>query len=244
MKIIEVNDYFELSKTAADYISNRVRNFPTITLGLATGSTPLGLYNSLIDDHIRNRTSYQDVVTFNLDEYIGLLPTNRNSYRYFMNTNFFNNIDIKLSNTYIPRGDVNDLETEAIEYEQLIENQGGVDIQILGIGSNGHIGFNEPGTSFHSKTQIVELTTSTRQANARFFHGLDDVPTKAITMGIETIMKSKEILLLISGENKKDAFQRLLYGEIDEGFPASILRKHPLVTVIADKAAIAKCKIV
>ncbi|WP_227935575.1 glucosamine-6-phosphate deaminase [Alkalihalobacillus deserti] len=243
MKIIEVNDYQEMSKQAADYISNRVRKLPSLTLGLSTGGTPLGLYKNLIEDYKENHTSYQKVKTFNLDEYVGLAQTNPNSYRYYMNDIFFNHINIDKSKTNIPRGDVDDVEREALDYEQLIERSGGVDIQILGIGSNGHIGFNEPGTSFDSKTHIVELATSTREANARFFNNLEEVPTRAITMGIATIMKSKEILLLISGESKKEALANLMFGEIHEGFPASILRNHPAVTVIVDKAAIAESKV-
>jgi glucosamine-6-phosphate deaminase len=239
MKIIEVNDYNKMSKKAADYITNKIRRFPSLTLGLATGGTPLGLYKYLIEDHKKNLTSYQEITTFNLDEYIGLSQTNHNSYRYYMNDQLFNHINIKKSKTNIPRGDVDNVEKEAFHYEELIKSHGGVEIQILGIGSNGHIGFNEPGTSFDSITHIVQLAASTREVNARFFNNLEEVPTRAITMGIATIMKSKEILLLISGESKKEAFRNLMYGEIHEGFPASILRNHPAVTVIADKGAIA-----
>jgi glucosamine-6-phosphate deaminase len=156
-----------------------------------------------------------------------------------MNDLFFNHIDINKGKTHIPQGDVSDMQRECLRYEELITENGGIDLQILGIGGNGHIGFNEPGTSFHSKTHIVDLAPSTIEANARFFTQLEEVPTKAITMGISTIMKSKEILLLVSGESKKEALDKLMNGPVDESFPASILKNHPRVTIIADKAAVA-----
>ncbi|KSU60297.1 glucosamine-6-phosphate deaminase [[Bacillus] enclensis] len=237
MKIIEVKNYEEMSKRAADYVVEKVRSFPGITLGLATGGTPLGLYRHLIEDHRNNLTSYQNVTTFNLDEYAGCDETDPHSYRYFMNESLFNHIDINKANTFIPRGDGEDMEREAQEYEQLIASHGGIDLQILGIGSNGHIGFNEPGTSFQSQTHIVELTDSTREANARFFDRIEDVPLKAITMGIATIMRSKEILLLVSGPNKREAFSRLMHEEVNEQFPVSVLKNHPAVTVMIDQAA-------
>lgn len=243
MKIIEVKNYQQMSNKAAEYIIEKVIKFPSITLGLATGGTPIGTYRKLIEDHQKNGTSYQKVTTFNLDEYIGLSGENKNSYRYFMNEQLFNHIDIKKTKTYVPRGDVDDVQKECLYYEELLAKHGGVDLQILGIGSNGHIGFNEPGTSFESKTHIVNLTPSTIQANARFFNRVKEVPTKAITMGISTIMKSKEILLLISGETKREALFRLLNGDVNEGFPASVLKSHPSVTIIADEAAVADIKI-
>ena len=243
MKIIEVKDYQQMSQKAAEFIVEKVRKNPEIHLGLATGGTPIGTYTNLIADHRENGTSYRKVISFNLDEYIGLSGNNRNSYRYYMDSQLFNHIDIKKSNTYIPHGNAFDTKKECLLYEQLIEEVGGVDLQILGIGSNGHIGFNEPGSSFESTTHIVHLEASTIKANARFFDRLEEVPTKAITMGISTIMKSKEILLLVSGKSKKVALRRLLQGEITENFPASVLKKHPCVTIIADKAAIADLKV-
>lgn len=243
MKIIEVNDYQQMSNRAAEFIIEKVIQNPSINLGLATGGTPIGTYKCLIEDHKKNGTSYQKVTTFNLDEYIGLSGDNRNSYRYFMNDQLFNYIDVDKAKTNIPNGIAVDFQEECIRYEDLIDNHGGVDLQILGIGSNGHIGFNEPGTSFGSKTHIVELADSTIQANARFFDRIEEVPTKAITMGISTIMKSKEILLLVSGENKKEALFSLLNGEINERFPASVLKNHPCVTIIADKVATADLKV-
>jgi glucosamine-6-phosphate deaminase len=243
MRIIEVKDYQQMSNRAAEFIIEKVVQNPSIKLGLATGGTPIGTYKSLIEDHIMNGTSYQKVTTFNLDEYMGLSGDNKNSYRYFMNNQLFNYIDMNKAKTNIPSGIAADFQEECNRYEDLIAKHGGVDLQILGIGSNGHIGFNEPGTSFDSKTHIVKLAPSTIQANARFFNRIEEVPTKAITMGIATIMKSKEILLLVSGEKKKEALFRLLNGKINESFPASVLKNHPCVTIIADKAAIADLKI-
>ncbi|CAH0344201.1 glucosamine-6-phosphate deaminase [Bacillus sp. CECT 9360] len=239
MKIIEVNDYQEMSKRASDIIIEKVRSNPAITLGLATGGTPIGTYAALIEDHKNKQTSYEQVTTYNLDEYIGLSGNHPNSYRYFMDNKLFHHLDIQKSRTKIPRGDTGDNLEECGSYEQSIKRHGGIDLQILGIGSNGHIGFNEPGTSFDSKTHIIDLTPTTRKANARFFKKEEDVPYQAMTMGISTIMKSKEILLLVSGDKKKEALYQLLHGGIDESFPASVLKKHPYVTVIADKAALA-----
>ncbi|WP_312476255.1 glucosamine-6-phosphate deaminase [Neobacillus sp.] len=243
MKLIEVKDYQEMSKKAAEYIIDKVCHHPTITLGLATGGTPIGTYKILIEDYQKNGTSYQGVTVFNLDEYIGLTGENKNSYRYFMNEQLFNHIDIKKENTNIPRGDATDFQKECNRYEELLTEHGGINLQILGIGNNGHIGFNEPGTSFNSTTNIVNLAPSTIRANARFFNQPEEVPTKAITMGISTIMKSEEILLLVSGESKKEALSKLFNEEINENFPASVLKKHPCVTIIADKAAIADLKV-
>lgn len=238
MKIIAVKDYQEMSKKAAEFILERLHSNPSLKLGLATGGTPVGTYENLIKDHRENGTTYQDVITFNLDEYIGLSGKHPNSYRYFMNEQLFNSIDIKKANTNIPQGDAKDMQMECLDYEKLIEENNGVDLQILGIGGNGHIGFNEPGTSFDSNTHVIDLDSSTREANARFFENLDEVPTQAITMGISTIMKSKEILLLISGEGKREAVSNLLDGEITENFPASVLKRHPNVIIIADESAL------
>jgi glucosamine-6-phosphate deaminase len=243
MKIIEVKNYQEMSAIAAKYIIEKVQANPNLHLGLATGGTPVGIYSNLIEDHRKNGTSYSQVTTFNLDEYVGLTGENPNSYRYYMDDHLFNHLDFQKANTYVPRGNAANIQKECVDYEELMENHGGVDLQILGIGSNGHIGFNEPGTSFNSKTHIVNLAPSTREANARFFNSLEEVPTEAITMGISTIMKSKEILLLISGKSKSKALHKLLTGSIDEGFPASVLKNHPRVTIIADEAAIAGQKV-
>jgi glucosamine-6-phosphate deaminase len=237
MNIVKVKDYDEMSLKAAEILTEKVRRNPSINLGLATGGTPVGLYKQLAEDHQTNHTSYQQVKTFNLDEYVGLAGDHPNSYRHFMDKQLFRHIDINRKNTYVPLGDTDDPGQQCADYENVLKQHGGVDLQILGIGCNGHIGFNEPGTSFQSETHIVELAPSTREANARFFNSLEEVPTHAITMGIASILRSKEILLLISGEKKRNALYQLLQGEVSENFPASILRTHPCVTIIADEAA-------
>ena len=241
MKIIKVTDYHEMSRIAADYVIAQLHLKPQIKLGMATGDTPKGLYRELVSDHRKNGTSYKGVQTFNLDEYIGLSSRDSQSYRYYMDSHLFDRIDIDKTNTHLPKGDAEDAFAEAEAYEKLIQDSGKVDLQILGIGGNGHIGFNEPGTPFDSTTHVVELTLATRTANAKFFGSLDLVPRRAITMGIATIMGSNEILLLVSGEGKSAALCRLLMGEIDEGFPASVLKTHPNVIVIADEAALSLC---
>lgn len=243
MNIIEVKDYAEMSQKAAEYIIEKVSQSPKLNMGLATGGTPIGTYKNLIEDFKKNGTSYRNVTTFNLDEYVGLSGDNENSYRYFMDVQFFNHIDIDKEKTFVPLGNKTNLDEECIRYEQLLADHNGIDLQVLGIGSNGHIGFNEPGTSFNTQTHVVDLAPSTIEANARFFNQIEEVPTKAITMGISTIMKSKEILLLVSGANKKEAMSRLLTENVSESFPASVLKNHPCVTIIADKAAVSGLKI-
>ncbi|MDC7771399.1 glucosamine-6-phosphate deaminase [Priestia megaterium] len=240
MNIIQVKNYSEMSAKAADMLISKLHEKPNMNLGLATGGTPKGLYDCLIQDHKEHGTSYKHVTSFNLDEYVGMKPQDPNSYHYYMADALFNHIDIDVSNTHVPNGLADTPEEECRRYDEMIQNHGGIDLQILGIGQNGHIGFNEPGTSFNSPTHIVTLEESTRKANARYFNSLDEVPTQAITMGIESIMKSKEILLLISGEAKAEAMYQLLNGEITEDFPASILKKHHCVTIIADQEALAK----
>ena len=238
MKIIEVKNYQEMSQAAAKYIINKVKNSPKLTLGLATGGTPTGVYQQLVEDHKQNHTSYAHVTSFNLDEYIGLAKDDPNSYYHYMDENLFKHINISPEHTHIPSGMNLDLQAVCNEYESKILEQGGIDLQLLGIGSNGHIGFNEPGTSFQAKTHVVDLTPSTREANARYFNKFEEVPTQAITMGIQTIFKSKEILLLISGKEKQEAMANLLNGDVTESFPASILKQHPNATVIADEEAL------
>jgi glucosamine-6-phosphate deaminase len=240
MKIKKVKSYEEMSRIAANIIIDKVRSNPSINLGLATGSTPVGMYEKLVQDHQEKGTSYKKVKTFNLDEYIGLSSEDPNSYRSFMNEQLFNHIDVPIENTHVPHGDAKDPQQECAEYEALLKKHGGVDLQILGIGGNGHVGFNEPGTSFQSETHIIELAESTRRANARFFNSLEEVPTQAITMGIASIMQSKEILLLVSGEKKSQALKQLLEGDVGEHFPASVLKTHPNVTIIADEAALSE----
>ncbi|MED5051331.1 glucosamine-6-phosphate deaminase [Anoxybacillus rupiensis] len=239
MKIIEVRDYKEMSQKAAEWIIHQVRINPHSVLGLATGGTMLGTYAALVEDYRNHQTTYRHVHTVNLDEYIGLDGDHPNSYRYYMNHHFFHFIDIPPSQTHIPNGLAKDVEAECQRYEGVIEGVGGIDLQIVGIGQNGHIGFNEPGTSFDSTTHVVRLAESTRKANARFFSSIEEVPTHAITMGIATIMKSKQILLLASGEEKATILSQLLETEVTPAIPASILKTHDNVTIMADQKALA-----
>ncbi|SDK03700.1 glucosamine-6-phosphate deaminase [Sediminibacillus albus] len=243
MKIEQVENYQEMSKYACDAIIDKVNSLQNPVLGLATGSTPEGVYNYLREENRNNRVTFRDTCTFNLDEYVGLAGDNPNSYRYYMNDRLFNHIDIPKQQTFIPNGKATDLSKECREYEQLLEDNQEIDLQILGLGLNGHIGFNEPGTSFKTRTHVVDLALSTREANARFFDSIEEVPNQAITMGIETIMNSKQILLLVSGERKAKALDQLLHGEVSEEFPASILKTHDNVKIIADKAALSKVRV-
>jgi glucosamine-6-phosphate deaminase len=242
MKIIKVKDYQEMSERAGDLLMEKVNTESKPVLGLATGSTPEGMYAYLSKKYKEGKVSFSDVHTFNLDEYVGLEANDPNSYMYYMKKHLFHHIDLPEQNAHLPDGEKENLEEECKAYEKEIERAGKIDLQMLGIGLNGHIGFNEPGTSFKSRTHIVALDESTRQANARFFDSIEEVPTQALTMGIETIMESKEILLLISGEGKADTLAKLLEGKVTEDFPASILHDHPNVTIIADEAAHSRVK--
>lgn len=237
LKIIKTSDYKEMSMEAGKLVVDVMKEKERPVLGLATGSTPEGLYEYLIEQNQKGTISFKNTITFNLDEYIGLPKENPSSYYFFMMDKLFNHIDIPLENVSLPNGMAQDLEQECRSYEEKIEQSGPIDVQILGVGVNGHIAFNEPGTSFSSKTQVVDLTESTISANARFFDNPDDVPRKAISMGLETIMRAKKIILLASGEQKAEAMERLVNGEISEEFPVSILKNHPDVTVIGDEAA-------
>lgn len=240
MKPLIAKDYEDMSLKACNIIMDKLQEIEQPNLGLATGSTPEGLYDCLIEQYNSDKISFKNITTFNLDEYIGLSAENPNSYRYFMDNKFFNKIDILPENTHIPNGVADNLEKECVRFEKSIQDKGGIDLQILGLGMNGHIAFNEPGTQFNSRTQVVDLAEATIEANARFFNSLDEVPKQAISMGIKTIMESKEIILLASGESKADAVAKLLNGVITEDFPASILQEHNNVTIIADEAALAK----
>lgn len=231
LKITECTSYSEMSQQAAQYFIKQLGRKPSSVIGLATGSTPIGLYKELIALEKDEKLSFEEATTFNLDEYIGLPSSHPESYCSYMHRHLFDHISLLPENHHLPDGMASDLELEARKYEEDIEAAGGIDLQILGLGSNGHIGFNEPGTSFSSQTHIVGLSTATREANARFFPSIYEVPTHAITMGIDTIMKAKKIVLLIYGQDKKEAYSRFLYGGVDESFPASILRLHPNVSV-------------
>lgn len=242
MKIIKTKDYAEMSQKACELIVDRLATLETPVLGLATGSTPEGLYECLIKKNDGKEVSFENVTTFNLDEYIGLAADHPNSYHYFMNENFFKHIDISSKNTHLPNGVATDLKQECADFDQLIQKSGGIDLQILGLGTNGHIAFNEPGSKFEGRTDIVDLAQETLDANARFFDSIEEVPTQAVSMGIGSIMEGKEIVLLVSGEAKAEALASVINGEVTEDFPASILQKHNQVTIIADEAALSLVK--
>ena len=212
---------------------------PSCTLGLATGSSPIGTYQNLVKDVKAGEISFKDVKTYNLDEYCGISRSHPQSYYYFMHDNLFNHVDIDEANVHIPAVSNDHLEEDCKTYNDMLHNAT-IDLQLLGIGGNGHIGFNEPGTSFEQETFIVKLTDKTRQDNKRFFNSIDEVPTHAITMGIKNIMQAKRILMLISGVNKADTVVKLLSGNITTDFPASVLNNHPDVTVIIDQDAYSK----
>ena len=226
----------DLSFKAFQLIKAIVVSKSNPVLGLATGSTPVQLYQYLIDDHKKQHTSYASVKTINLDEYIGLDPKNHLSYRYFMDENLFNHIDIDKNNTFIPNGTASDLVAECQRYNELTIKYP-CDVQLLGLGNNGHIGFNEPLTPFDSHTRIVDLTKETIHANARFFTSIDDVPKKAITLGIDNIMKSKKIILLAFGKSKAKAVKAMIEDEMSVNCPASVLRNHPDVHIFLDNEA-------
>ncbi|MDL2292054.1 glucosamine-6-phosphate deaminase [Acholeplasma sp. OttesenSCG-928-E16] len=237
MNIRIFNDKEELYREAANFFIDHVKENPNAILGLATGATPIPLYQNLILDHKENKTDYSKVKSFNLDEYIGLPKDHKETYYNFMNENLFKYINIK--ETYVPNGDPNKKEQSCLEYENLISNNQ-IEIQLLGLGANGHIGFNEPLTPFDSKTHIVTLANKTREDNARFFNSLDEVPKEAITMGIASIMKAKTLILLAVGENKADAIYEMIYGKVSTECPASILQTHSDCYVFIDRAAASK----
>ena len=234
MNILVCKDYNEMSKVAADLLETEIHKNPDLTLGLATGQTPIGLYENLIKKHNESGLDFSNVKSFNLDEYIGLNKENEHSYYHFMKKNLFDHINIKEENTNIPSGVSSDIQKECIEYENLL-SQNGIDVQILGIGANSHIAFNEPADTFSNTTFLVELTESTINANARFFDSIEEVPTKAISMGIGSIFKAKKIILLASGKNKAQAIYNTVFGDIDPKKPSSILKIHPDVTLVLDK---------
>lgn len=236
MKVIITKDYDEMSRKAFEVMSGVVKSNPEAVIGLATGSTPIGLYKNMIKDHNENGTSYKKIKTVNLDEYAGLDVNSDQSYVYFMRDNLFNHIDIDLKNTNIENGKAADREAECARYNALLETMQ-QDIQVLGIGSNGHIAFNEPGTPFGSVTHIVNLTESTIKDNSRLFKSIDEVPRQAFTMGLKNIMNAKKILILANGANKAKAVYGLVKGEVTENVPASILQLHPDCTLVCDEAA-------
>ncbi len=236
MKLIITENYQDMSSKAAQYIVDIVKGNKSAVLGLATGSTPIGLYQNLIAAYKGGEISFADITTVNLDEYIGLDGTHDQSYRYFMNDQLFNHIDINKDATFVPSGVGEDMQAIAEAYTALL-NSKVQDVQLLGLGGNGHIGFNEPDTAFDSTTHIVNLKQDTLEANARFFANIADVPTKAITMGIQNVMNAKCILLVASGKGKAEAVKAMIKGEVTEACPASILQRHSNVIVVVDKEA-------
>lgn len=231
MRILETKNYGEMSALAAEMIAAQVLLKPRCVLGLATGSSPIGTYEKLVEAHKAGRLDFSQVRTVNLDEYCGLPGDNPQSYRYFMDHHLFSQVNIPRENTYLPNGTAEDMAEESRRYEALVESLGGVDLQLLGIGHNGHIGFNEPTDSFPPVVHPVALTESTIQANSRLFSRVEDVPTQAITMGIGTILKAERILL-IAGADKQDILKEALYGKVTPWVPASVLQLHRDVTVI------------
>ena len=236
MKIIITKDYEELSAKAAEILLGVVEQNPRAVLGLATGTTPLGLYAKMIADHRENGTGYSQIRTVNLDEYKGLPKTHGQSYAYFMRKNLFEGLGIIPGQTNIEDGTAEDDKAECARYDALLEALPR-DIQLLGLGSNGHIAFNEPGTPFGSGTHVVALAESTVRDNARLFKDISEVPRKAFTMGIRQIMQAKKVLILASGANKAEAVYKMVKGEVTEKVPASVLQLHPDCTLIADEAA-------
>ncbi|MBE5731565.1 MAG: glucosamine-6-phosphate deaminase [Clostridiales bacterium] len=236
MKVIITENYDEMSRKAGEIVTEIVKNNPNAVLGLATGSSPIGMYDYMVKEHISNGVSYANVSSVNLDEYVGLDADNENSYAFFMSKYLFDRVDIDKKNTNLPNGKAEDKQAECDRYNALLETMK-QDVQVLGIGSNGHIGFNEPGTSLDSVTHVVDLTENTIKDNSRLFDDISQVPTQAFSMGIKNIMNAKSIILLASGKNKAEAIKGLVKGKIDISLPASVLQLHPFVTVIVDKDA-------
>ncbi len=240
MKIYVSEDYKDMSRKAANIVSAHVILNPACVLGLATGSTPIGMYKQLIDWYNKGDLDFSQVKSVNLDEYVGLAPTHDQSYRYFMQTNLFDHVNIDPANTNVPNGLASDPEAECERYNQVIRSMGGIDVQVLGMGHNGHIGFNEPGHAFELETHVVNLTERTIEANARFFASKDEVPKRAITMGIKSIMQARQILVVVSGEDKAEIVKKAFYGPVVPEVPASILQMHANVVLCGDKAPLSK----
>ena len=236
-------DYQDVSRKAANIMSAQIIMKPNAVLGLATGSTPVGLYKQLIEWYNKGDLDFSQITSVNLDEYKGLSGDNDQSYRYFMNTNLFDHVNIDKNKTYVPNGLEEDSDKACADYNEIIRSVGGIDIQLLGIGGNGHIGFNEPGEAFEKETHCVDLTESTIKANARFFESMDEVPKQAYTMGINNIMQARKVLMIVSGEGKAEILDKVLYGPVTPQVPASILQMHPDVTIVADEAALSKCNL-
>lgn len=237
MRVIVCENYDEVSKKAAQIVASEVVLNPKAVLGLATGSTPVGMYKILAEMNKNGEIDFSSIKSFNLDEYYPMSADNDQSYRYFMNENLFNHINIDINNTHVLDGLAKDPEKECADYDKMIEEAGGIDIQVLGIGQNGHIAFNEPDSFLYANTHITDLTESTIKANSRFFEKIEDVPTKALTMGIASILKARRIIILATGASKKEITKELIEGEISTSNPASMLKVHKDVILICDKEA-------
>lgn len=238
MKIIKTENYSQMSRMAANLISAQVIMKPDCVLGLATGSTPIGTYEQLIERYDNGDLDFSQVTTINLDEYRGLSPENDQSYRYFMENHLFKSINVRPECTHVPDGLEPDCAKACSDYNKLIADCGGIDLQLLGLGLNGHIGFNEPGSAFEKETHCVDLTESTIRANSRFFASMDEVPKQAYTMGIKTIMQAKKILIIVNGAGKAEIVRDAFFGPITPKVPASVLQLHPDVTLIGDADAL------
>lgn len=238
MRVYRAKDYKDMSRKAANIISAQIILKPNSVLGLATGSTPIGTYSQLVDWYKKGDLDFSEVTSVNLDEYKGLPGTNEQSYYYFMHQHLFDQVNIQERHTHLPNGMEPDSEKECERYEELIRSLGGVDLQLLGMGHNGHIGFNEPGQAFETGTHCVDLQESTIEANKRFFSSAADVPRQAYTMGIKTIMQAKKILVVVSGEDKAEIVKKAFFGSVIPGVPASILQMHNDVILVGDEAAL------
>lgn len=243
MKIIKAKDYDEMSRKAANLIAAQIYMKPNCVLGLATGSTPIGTYRELVAKYEQGDLDFSEVTTVNLDEYKGITRENDQSYYYFMNDNLFSHININRKRTFLPDGMEPDSSKACNMYNDIIHSVGGQDLQLLGLGHNGHIGFNEPAAEFPLETHCVDLTESTIKANQRFFASYDDVPKQAYTMGIKTIMQAKKILVVVSGEDKAEIVKKAFFGPVTPEVPASVLQLHPDCTIVADAAALSKTNI-
>ena len=242
MIIYTGKDYYDVSRKAANIMSAQIIMKPNAVLGLATGSTPVGMYKQLIEWYKKGDLDFSQITSVNLDEYKGLSGDNDQSYRYFMNTNLFDHVNIDKARTYVPNGLEEDSEKACADYNEIIRSVGGIDMQLLGIGGNGHIGFNEPDDHFSKGTHCVDLTESTIQANSRLFDSIDDVPRQAYTMGTQAIMYARMILVVANGEAKAQAVHDMCYGPVTPACPASILQLHTNCVVVADEAALSLCE--
>ena len=240
IKFVCAKDYDEMSRKAANVISAQMIMKPNSVLGLATGSTPIGTYACLAERYEKGDLDFSQITSVNLDEYKGLTHDNDQSYYYFMNDNLFSKVNIDLNNTYVPDGTIEDAAEACAKYDTIVAATGGVDLQLLGLGHNGHIGFNEPAEVFPKGTHCVTLAQSTIDANARFFASKEEVPTQAYTMGIQTIMNAKKILMVVSGADKADIVAKAFFGDVTPSVPASILQLHQDVTIVGDEAAFSK----